>query len=148
MSDKEPMDVPAVVEGLRRCVPLQLRSAAAYTLAAASIVGFEYASLSQQLWSFAEHDLEDARRLAEKIVTLEGELPDTVPGFAVDGDPEQTIRRLIEIETEAIEALQNVIPATGQEGRSEALEHRLEHVIMRKQEQVDTLVRSSRSPGS
>ena len=45
-----------------------------------------------------------------------------------------------------IEALQDVIPATGQEGRSEALEHRLEHVIMRKQEQVDALVRSSRQP--
>jgi hypothetical protein len=34
---------------------------------------------------------------------------------------------------------------TGQEGRSEALEHRLEHVIMRKQEQVDALIRASRA---
>ena len=46
---------------------------------------------------------------------------------------------------EAIEALQDVIPTTGQEGRSEALEHRLEHIIMRKQEQVDTLIRAQRA---
>lgn len=143
---KEPMDVEGVLDGLHRVLPLQLRSANAYTLAAASIVGFEYASLSQQLWSFAEHDLEDARRLGEKIVTLGGTLCEDVPGFSVGENPEATIERLIEIESETIEALQDVIPATGQEGRSEALEHRLEHVIMRKQEQVDTLVRSSRTP--
>ncbi|HEU4657657.1 MAG TPA: ferritin-like domain-containing protein [Capillimicrobium sp.] len=144
--DKDPMDVEAVVDGLQRVLPLQLRSATAYTLAAASIVGFSYAALSQQLWTFATLELEDARRLGEKIVTLGGRLCDDVPGFAVADDPEDTIKRLIELETEAIEALQDVIPATGQEGRSEALEHRLEHVIMRKQEQVDTLVRASRQP--
>ena len=41
-------------------------------------------------------------------------------------------------------ALQAVIPPSGQEGRSEALEHRMEHMIMRKQEQVDALVRACR----
>ena len=34
---------------------------------------------------------------------------------------------------------------TGNEGRSEALEHRLEHSIMRKQEQVDALIRAQRA---
>jgi hypothetical protein len=46
----------------------------------------------------------------------------------------------------AIEALQDVIPTTGQERRSEALEHRLEHIIMRKQEQVDALIRAGGGP--
>jgi hypothetical protein len=54
------------------------------------------------------------------------------------------VARLVELEQEAIEALQDTIPATGHTGDSEALEHRLEHMIMRKQEQVDTLIRASR----
>lgn len=54
---------------------------------------------------------------------------------------EDMVARLVETEREAIEALQDVIPATGNMGDSEALEHRLEHMIMRKQEQVDALVR-------
>jgi hypothetical protein len=44
---------------------------------------------------------------------------------------------------EAIESLQDVIPATGHTGDSEALEHRLEHTIMRKQEQLDALARAA-----
>jgi hypothetical protein len=49
-------------------------------------------------------------------------------------------------------ALQNrsvlhaVIPPSGQEPRSEALEHLMEHLIMRKQNQVDVLRRALRSP--
>lgn len=49
---------------------------------------------------------------------------------------------LIEAESEALQALQDSIEPTGREARSEALEHRLEHVIMRKQEQVDYLLRA------
>ena len=42
-----------------------------------------------------------------------------------------------------------MIPASGQEARSEALEHLLEHIIMRKQEQIDFLHRVRRgSEGS
>ena len=38
-----------------------------------------------------------------------------------------------------VAALHAVIPHSGQEPRSEALEHLLEHVIMRKQQQLDFL---------
>ncbi len=51
---------------------------------------------------------------------------------------------MIELEQEALDALHAIIPATGQEARSEALEHLLVHVIMRKQHQVDFLLRVSR----
>lgn len=37
--------------------------------------------------------------------------------------------------------MHGVIGASGQEPRSEALEHRMEHVILRKQEQIDALRR-------
>ena len=57
-------------------------------------------------------------------------------GFDLPPDGHGIVTRLIELETEAIEALQDTIPATGHTGDSEALEHRLEHMIMRRQEQV------------
>ena len=60
-------------------------------------------------------------------------------------NPTEAFEFLIEDETEAIAALQASIEVTGREGRSEALEHRLEHIIMRKQEQVDFLERAKRA---
>ena len=143
--DKDPLDIDLALERLTRALPLQLRSAAAYTIAAGSITGFQYLGLSDLLWQFAEADLADARRLVEKIVTLGGEPVDEITGIGLPKDGDAIVKRLIELEKEAIEALQDTIPATGHTGDSEALEHRLEHMIMRKQEQVDTLLRARRS---
>jgi bacterioferritin (cytochrome b1) len=142
--DKDPLDIDMALERLGKALPLQFRSAAAYTTAAASITGFQYVGLSDLLWRFAEADLDDARRLLEKIITLGGKPADEITGFGVTGDGDAIVERLIELETEVIEALQDTIPATGHTGDSEALEHRLEHTIMRKQEQVDTLIRARR----
>jgi bacterioferritin (cytochrome b1) len=143
--DKDPLDIDLALERLSKALPLQLRSAAAYTIAAGSITGFQYQGLSDRLWTFAEADLADARRLVEKIVTLGGRPGDEVTGFGLPKNGDAIVKRLIELERETIEALQDTIPATGHTGDSEALEHRLEHMIMRKQEQVDTLLRAQRS---
>jgi bacterioferritin (cytochrome b1) len=143
--DKDPLNVDLALERLTRALPLQLRSVAAYTIAAGSITGFPYLGLSDLLWTFAEAELADARRLVEKIVTLGGEPIDAVTGFGLPNEGDAIVQRLIELERETIEALQDTIPATGHTGDSEALEHRLEHMIMRKQEQVDTLLRAQRS---
>ena len=143
--DKDPLDVDLALERLGKALPLQLRSVAAYTIAAGSITGFQYLGLSDLLWRFAEADLADGRRLVEKIVTLGGEPVDEISGFGLPKDGNAIVTRLIELEQETIEALQDTIPATGHTGDSEALEHRLEHIIMRKQEQVDTLLRAQRS---
>jgi bacterioferritin (cytochrome b1) len=143
--DKDPLDVDLALERLTKALPLQLRSVAAYTIAAGSITGFQYLGLSELLWKFAEADLADARRLTEKIVTLGGEPVDEITGFGLPKKGDAIVKRLIELEHETIEALQDTIPATGHTGDSEALEHRLEHIIMRKQEQVDALIRARRS---
>jgi bacterioferritin (cytochrome b1) len=141
--DKDPLDVELALERLTKALPLQLRSAAAYTIAAASITGFQYLGLSDLMWKFAEADLADARRLTEKIVTLGGKPVDEITGFGLPKKGDAIVKKLIKLEQETIEALQDTIPATGHTGDSEALEHRLEHMIMRKQEQVDTLMRAS-----
>lgn len=105
-----------------------------------------YQPLSRELARFAGLELESARQIAEKILALDGRPVSDVAPVTLDADPRRAVRRLIEEETEAIDAVKAVIPHTGNEGRSEALEHRLEHIIMRKQEQVDYLLRVRRTP--
>ena len=143
-SEEERLDVDEAIERLQAALRLQYRSALGYTAAAGSLVGFSYQHLGESLWRFAERDLEDARRLVEKIVTY-GALPTTeVAPLRCFDAPDELIDWLIEAEEEATEALQDCIAPTGREARSEALEHRMEHMIMRKQEQVDLLRRTRR----
>ena len=66
--------------------------------------------------------------------------------FEFTADPAEAINRLIDCESETLEVLQAAIEPTGREAASEAVEHRLEHMIMRKQEQVDYLLRARRRP--
>src|SRR4051794_19597357 len=141
-TDKDPLDVDAAIDALNHALPMQYRSAVAYTVAAGSLTGFEFAGLGEQLWSFARAELEDARRIVEKVVALGGTPAVEVAEVASHNAPADAVSWLIEAESEVIEALQDVIPSTGHTGRSEALEHRLEHTIMRKQEQVEALVRA------
>jgi bacterioferritin (cytochrome b1) len=142
-TEKDPMDVDGAVAALNAALRLQYRSALAYTLVAGRMTGFAHYGLAADMKRFAIADLEDARHLVEKVATLGGEAQVQVAELVDRERPEDAVRWLIEAETETIEALQDCIPHTGQEGRSEALEHRLEHIIMRKQEQVDALIRAS-----
>jgi hypothetical protein len=69
---KDPMDVDGVVDALNHALRLQLRSALAYTLTAGSFVGLRFVPLSEQLAVFGRSELDDARRLVEKIVSPPG----------------------------------------------------------------------------
>jgi bacterioferritin (cytochrome b1) len=148
MGEDEKLDVQEEIELLQQALRLQYRSATQYTLAAGSMVGFAYSHFGTSLWAFAQADLEDARRLVEKIKTLGADPTIEVAPMRYSKDPTELIGYLIEDETECTEALQASIGPTGREARSEAIEHRLEHIIMRKQEQIDLLERARREPGS
>ena len=146
MPPDETMDVDAQIECLNRALRLQLRSVIQYSLVSGSVIGLEYQAHADKMKKHALAELEDATRLVEKIAALGGE-PTTVvakPEFNVD--PAKAVDTLIEQETEALETLQAAIEPTGREAASEAVEHRLEHMIMRKQEQVDYLLRAQRRP--
>ena len=144
MSD-EKLDVEQAVEKLNNALRLQYRSALQFTLTSGSLFGFEFQALGDRLWEQANAELSDARLLVEKIVALGGSpTPEAAP-LRWTGDPEQATDWLIESETEALEAMKDAIAPTGREGRSEALEHALEHVIRRKQNQVDFLLRARRT---
>ncbi|WP_445150088.1 ferritin-like domain-containing protein [Baekduia sp. Peel2402] len=142
--EKDPLDVDAAIERLNRALALQYRSTLGYTVAAGSVIGFEHQGVADLLWRFAQAELDDTRRVVEKIVTLGGE-PVVAPAEVVlHTAPEDMVAWLVEVERETLEAFQDVIPTTGHTADSEALEHRLEHLIMRKQEQVDALERARR----
>ena len=140
----EPMNVEKVVRLINDAVPLQMRSAALYTWAAGAATGIEFQAVGRDLEAFGKLDLDDARKLIEKLVALGGEPVTDIAPFEPITPDRDGLQKLIGYETEALEALHEVIPETGQEARSEALEHLLEHMLMRKQEQVDFLERVKR----
>jgi bacterioferritin (cytochrome b1) len=146
-NEEELLDVDEAVERLQEALRLQYRSAVAYAMAAGSVVGFTYQHIGQSLWGFAELDLADVRRLVEKIVSLGAQPTTEIAPMRFSAAPDELVELLIEAEEEATEALQACIAPTGREARSEALEHRMEHMIMRKQEQIDLLKRVRRDPG-
>ena len=141
----ETLDKEQAIELLNEALRLQYRSALQFTLTSGSLFGFEVQAIGDRLWSYAQEEIADARLLIEKVVALGGSPSTDVGELRWTGAPEDAVGWLIEAEAEAIDALQEAIEPTGREGRSEALEHMLEHLIMRKQNQVDFLLRSRRT---
>jgi bacterioferritin (cytochrome b1) len=110
------------------------------------VIGVEYQAHADKMKAHAVLELEDATRLVEKITALGGEPTTEVADVSFTADPADAIDKLIDDEGETLEALQAAIEPTGREAASEAVEHRLEHMIMRKQEQVDYLLRARHRP--
>lgn len=137
----DPMDVENAVRTLNDAIELQFRSAIEFAFLAATVSGPQWHGLATTFGTYAAVELADAQRLVEKVVALGGRPPTAVRGFASHDDPEQAVRSLIEHEEETLAALHAVIPFSGQEPRSEALEHLMEHLLLRKQSQVDALRR-------
>lgn len=133
------MNTERVLDCLGRALSLQARSLMTMTALAGSLRGLDGMGAKFRMRQFVAAELEDSYLLTEKFVALGGS-PRLDPGcVAPAADPEEALRDLLEGERETIAALHAVIPHSGQEPRSEALEHLLEHVIMRKQQQADVL---------
>jgi bacterioferritin len=139
---EEQLDEELAIERLNAALTLQWRSALQYSLTASSLLGVPAQAIGSQLTSYGDDELSDARRLTEKVVSLGGTPSTEVAELRVDRDHVAAIGWLIECEEAAVDALQAAIEPTGREGRSEALEHLLEHLILRKQGQIDFLTRA------
>ena len=143
---EETMDVENQIECLNTALRLQHRSVLHYSLVAGSVIGLEFQAHAEKMRAHAMSELEDATRLVEKITALGGEPTTDVAPIEFVADPAKALDGLIDAEAETLESLQAAIEPTGREAASEAVEHRLEHIIMRKQEQVDYLLRARRRP--
>lgn len=137
--DREPMDQAKVRETLGHALSLQARSLLEMTLLAGALSGLAGIGAKTRLRQFVQHELEDTYLLTEKLTSLGGTAALELPEVSVAPDAAEALARLVEHEQQVVAALHAVIPHSGQEPRSEALEHLLEHVIMRKQQQVNFL---------
>jgi bacterioferritin (cytochrome b1) len=139
---EEQLDEERAIDSLNAALRLQYRSALQYSLAAASLLGIEAQAIGSKLTGFGDEELSDCRRLIEKVVSFGGAPSTEVAELRYDRGAPEAISYLVECEGEAIDLLQEAIEPTGREGRSEAVEHLLEHLILRKQQQVDFLRRA------
>jgi bacterioferritin (cytochrome b1) len=139
---EERLDEEKAIECLNAALRLQYRSALQYSLTAASLLGIEAQAIGAKLTGYGDEELGDGRLLIEKIVSFGGEPTTEVAPLRYDRGAEDAIGYLVECEAEAVDLLQEAIEPTGREGRSEALEHLLEHLILRKQQQLDFLRRA------
>jgi bacterioferritin (cytochrome b1) len=136
------MKVDEVVEGLLAVLPLQARSAVHQTAVASSLSGLQFQGVAEQIWGFAQLELRDLRLLTAKLVALGGQPDGAAAEYPPVKDPEGALDDLITAEEQVIRDLHALIEKTGEEPRSEAMEHLLEHALQRKQEQVDWLRRA------
>ena len=139
----ERLDEELAIERLNAALEQQYRSALQYSVVAARLLGLEAQGLGEKLTEFGDEELSGARNLIEKIVSFDGAPSVKVAPLEFHADATEAVAWLIECEDEVVEALQESIEPTGREGRSEALEHMLEHLIMRKQHQIDFLKRAA-----
>ncbi len=139
MADDDVMDVEAVREQLGRAIAQQAGSLVMLVLLAGALRGSSAAGLKDRLQAFAAAEVADTQRLVEKLTALGGQLqPCEVP--APPG-PElvPALQAFLDREARVLTTLHGVIGPSGQEAQSEALEHLIEHVLLRKQQQVDFL---------
>jgi bacterioferritin (cytochrome b1) len=140
---EERLDEKLAVERLNVALEQQYRSALQYSVVAASLSGMEAQALGEKLKGFGDEELSGARELIEKIISFDGAPTVKVAELKFHAEAMKAIAWLVECEEGVVEALQEAIEPTGREGRSEALEHLLEHLIMRKQHQIDFLKRAA-----
>jgi bacterioferritin (cytochrome b1) len=140
--DEEKLDEREAVKRLNAALGLQYRSALQYSLVAASLTGIEAQAIGTKLTEFGDAELADVRLLVEKVVSFGGEPTTQVAELRHHAEAGAALHWLVECEEAAVEALQEAIEPTGRDGRSEALEHLMEHLILRKQHQVDFLSRA------
>ncbi len=139
MPDDDSMDVAAVRRQLGQAVGEQVGSLVSLTLLAGAVRGPAAAALKDRLQAYAVAEVSDTRRLVEKLTALGGQLePYDVPPLPAT-DLEAALREFLDREEQVMTTIHAVIEPSGQEPQSEALEHLIEHVLLRKQQQLDFL---------
>ena len=145
MSPEETMDVEAQIECLNTALRLQHRSVLMYSVTAgqrdrARVPG----PRRQDARSTRSPSSRTPPGWSRRSPRSAASRPPMSRRSSFQADPAHALDQLVDCEGETLEALQAAIEPTGREAASEAVEHRLEHMIMRKQEQVDYLLRARR----
>ncbi len=143
MASDDAMDTERVLDSLQHALDLQAESILTMSMMAGIMRGVGGAAVKQSLRTFVLAELEDTYLLVEKMSALGGTPSMTARSVEVSSKADDALGELLDHEVETVAALHGVIQYSGQEPRSEALEHLLEHFIMRKQQQIDFLWHAS-----
>jgi bacterioferritin (cytochrome b1) len=143
MAGDDAMDTEKVLQTLQNALNLQAESILTMSMLAGTLRGVGGAAVKQSLRTFVLAELEDTYLLVEKMSALGGTPAMTARSVEISGQADDALGTLLDHEVDTVAALHDVIPHSGQEPRSEALEHLLEHIIMRKQQQIDFLWHAS-----
>src|SRR4051795_4650206 len=101
----DPMETEQVLTCLNEALELQHRSVIQFNLASGAMLGLEVQAVTGELWAFAQAELDDTRRIVEKIAALGGDPTAAVAAVTWHEDPRAMLDALIENEDEAIAAL-------------------------------------------
>lgn len=140
---KDEMQREEVLKGLNRSLSLQYRSIVQHVLAASTVRGAEAGWFTETFSRWATDELDDARAIAAKIDALGGEATAEVaaPEGSWSAQPRDALAAIEATAEALVEALNGVIPPTGTEPRSEAVEHLVEHVLHRTYQKLDLVRR-------
>jgi bacterioferritin (cytochrome b1) len=143
MPSDDTMDTEKVLETLQRALNLQAESILTMAMLSGTLRGVGGSAVKTSLRTFVLAELEDTYLLVEKMSALGGTPAMSARSIEISCEADDALGTLLEHEVETVAAMHAVIPHSGQEPRSEALEHLLEHIIMRKQQQIDFLWHAS-----
>jgi bacterioferritin (cytochrome b1) len=143
MAPDDAMDTEKVLQTLQDALDLQAESILSMSMLAGTLRGVGGAAVKQSLRTFVLAELEDTYLLVEKMSALGGTPSMSARSIEISCEADDALGTLLKHEVETVAAMHAVIPHSGQEPRSEALEHLLEHIIMRKQQQIDFLWHAS-----
>jgi hypothetical protein len=137
MPSDDAMDVEAVRKALSEAVRLQMASLLEMRVLGGSLPGVLGAVVKAELRRDLVEEVQDTVFLTEKLTALGGSCPTDVPELVLEPKAEASLRGFLDRQGWLLASVHAVIPHSGQEPHSEELDHRLEHVIMRKQQQVE-----------
>lgn len=134
-------DSAALTRSLNAALPLQYRCALAFAIAAGTLPGAEGVALADSLRAIAAAELRDVERVAARIASLGGTPSVRVAALKPPTTWRPTLKRLVAIQKEALDAIVAAIPADADDAEGEATEHLLEHMIARKRDDLELLER-------
>lgn len=139
----EKLDPDQLAPPLQAALDALARSVTHIAVTAATMTGIAEQTLASRLEGFAAEAVNAFAQLAAKTQAVGALGTEITPGAVpLTGSARDRLRRLADDEQQVVTRLHAVIPASGQEPRSEALEHVLEHILYRRQEQVDFIRRA------
>ena len=140
----EKTDPKQLANDLETALDLVARDALAATIAAGSVPGTAGIALTAPLREIAGDEFRDLESMAARIASLGGSPTVNIGPVKAFKDWRASVRALVAMQREALDAVVDAIPADADDAEGEATEHLLEHIVSRKRDAIELLERALR----